>query len=384
MAAAGVETTAAQTAVAVLGAGNGGCAAAADLSRRGFAVRLYGRPSERLNALREHGGVGLAGVIGDGFVPVGLITDELERAIDGAEVIVLTIPSSGLEHYARALVPLLEETQVVMLNPGHMGGSLFIAQIARELGCPVPRLCETTTLTYACRMTSATDVTVFGLSSNLLFAALPASATDELYERVSPLFGALTKAGSVLETGLQDLNAVEHPAQALLNTGWLEHTKGDYYFYFEGTTPSVARVIEAVDRERMALAAAVGVPTQSFVDYFHRAGYTSEEAARTGSVYQAMQASEPNRWIKGPPGLDHRYVHEDVGWGLVPWIHLGRVLGVATPTLEALTVIASVANGIDYLREGLTLERLGMDGLDAAGIVRYVELGVSDHEGGAA
>lgn len=379
-----VKTARAQTEVAILGAGNGGCAAAADLSRRGFGVRLYGRPSERLNALRERGGIGLSGLLGEGFVPVGVITDELEQAVAGADVIVLTVPTSGLEHYARALVPLLEEGQVVMLNPGHMGGSLFVAQVARELGRPVPRLCETTTLTYACRMASATEVNVSGLASNLLFAALPASATDELYERVSPLFGALVKAGSVLETGLQDLNAVEHPAQTLMNVGWLEHTRGDYYFYFEGTTPSVARVIEAVDRERIALAAALGIPTRPFVEYFHDAGYTTAEAAATGSVYRAMQESGPNRWMKGPSSLDHRYIHEDVGWGLVPWIHLGRVLGVATPTMEALTVIASTANGIDYLRDGLTLERLGLGGLDAAGIARYVELGVTDSNGGSA
>ena len=66
----------------------------------------------------------------------------------------------------------------------------------------------------------------------------------------------------MLETGFQDLNAVEHPAQTVCNAGWLEHTEGDYYFYCEGTTPAVARVIEAVDRERLALAAAAGVPTR--------------------------------------------------------------------------------------------------------------------------
>ena len=34
--------------VAVLGAGHGGCAAAADLTRRGFSVRLQARSAERL------------------------------------------------------------------------------------------------------------------------------------------------------------------------------------------------------------------------------------------------------------------------------------------------------------------------------------------------
>ena len=43
--------------VAILGAGHGGCAAAADLTRRGFAVRLHARNAERLAPLRERGGI---------------------------------------------------------------------------------------------------------------------------------------------------------------------------------------------------------------------------------------------------------------------------------------------------------------------------------------
>lgn len=374
--------TADLTAVAVLGAGNGGYAAAADLSQRGFQVRLYGRSPESLAPILERGGVQLSGVLGEGFAELELVTSDLERAVAGAEVIVLTMPSSALVAYAPALAPLVAPEQVVMLNPGHMGGGLFFAREAERLGRRGLRLCETTTLTYACRKRSPTEVTIFRVSTNVLFAALPASATAELYETIAPLFPSTRKASSVLESGLQDLNAVEHPAQALLNAGWLEHTQGDYYFYYEGTTPAVAAVIEAVDRERLALAAAAGVPSRSFVDYFQQAGYTTDEAAASGSVYRAMQESEANRWIKGPSSLDHRYVHEDVGWGLVPWIHLGRVLDVPTPTMEALTHVASLVNGVDYLNEGLTLERLGIEGLDAHGLERFVKAGTK--EGGAA
>ena len=66
--------------------------------------------------------------------------------------------------------------------------------------------------------------------------------------------------------------------------------------------------------------------------------------------------------IQSPPKLDHRYLHEDVGWGLVPWMHLAAAAGSPAPTITALTHLAGVINGIDYPREGLTLERMGLAG----------------------
>jgi opine dehydrogenase len=363
--------------VAVLGAGNGGCAAAADLTRRGFEVRLYNRSSERIAPIRERGGLDLTGVAGEGFVPLSVVTDDLRRAVEGASEIVITVPISGLGFYAQQLPPLLRDAdQAIMLNPGHMGGGLFFAfEARRSTGVELQNLCETATLTYASRMQGPAAVGIFNVASNLLFSALPASNTKRLYERMRRLFPNLEQATNVLETGLQDLNAVEHPAQALCNAGWLEHTKGDYYFYYEGTTPAVASVIEAVDRERMALAEALGVRTRSFVESFAAFGYTSAEAGRSGSVYRAMQESEPNRYIKGPASLDHRYIHEDVGWGLVPWIHLADVVAVPVPTMRALTHIATTMNGIDYLAEGLTLERMGLAGVDPDALRSYVDGG---------
>jgi opine dehydrogenase len=174
-----------------------------------------------------------------------------------------------------------------------------------------------------------------------------------------------------------DINAVEHPPQIICNAGWLEHTKGDYLFYYEGTTPGVARVIEALDAERMAVAAAAGVPTRPFVDVFHAFGYTSAHAAEVGSAYVALQESEPNRWVKGPSTLDHRYINEDVGWGLVPWSEMGRAFGVPTPTMDALIVIGGVLNGRDYRAEGLTLDRLGIAGLRPDELGPYLEAGIA-------
>jgi opine dehydrogenase len=362
--------------VAILGAGNGGCAAAADLTLRGFRVRLFNRTAARLEPIAERGGLVLTGAAGDGFARLDTITDKLDEALAGAELIIITAPTSALTYYAPALASLVKPDQVIFLNPGHVGGGLFVAnEFRRHSAITNLRLCETTSLTYACRMQDPTTIMVYTVATNLLFASFPGDQVEHTFDLVRTAFPQVTKANDVLETAMQDLNAVEHPAQILCNAGWVEHTSGDFYFYYEGTTPSVARVIEAVDAERLDLANAIGVPTKSFVEYFFEAGYTSRDALLDGSVYAAMQASAPNRWIKGPRNLDHRYIHEDVGWGLVPWLELARVFGASLPIMGCLTDLAGVMNRVDYRTAGLTLERMGLSGLSRDQIREYVSTG---------
>jgi opine dehydrogenase len=361
--------------VAVLGAGNGGCAAAADLTDRGYEVRLYNRSRRRLDPLIERGGISMVG-IRTVYAPVALITGDLRQAVEGADLVMLAVPVSAHPYYAAALAELLEPEQVVFLNPGHMGGGLFVvAEIHRRTGRTDVRTCEVTTLSYVCRMADEATVNVLQTVSNLSFAAFPGRHQSGLFDALRRLYPALVEASSVLETGFLDINAVEHPPQTVCNAGWVERTRGQYLFYYEGTTPAVGRVIDAVDRERMAIARAANVPTRPFVETFFRTGYTTESAMRTGSAYAALQASEPNRWIKGPPSLDHRYLHEDVGFALVPWSQMGRALGVPTPTIDTLIALASTLNGVDYRSEGLTLERLGLAGRDLRALGDFLERG---------
>jgi opine dehydrogenase len=352
--------------IAILGAGNGGCAAAADLGSRGYEIRLFNRSPGRLAAIAERGGLEKVGTTGDGFVPVSLVTADLGEAIAEADLVMLAAPISSYPFFARELAGLVDSRQPLFLNPGHMGGGLFLArEIYRLTGRTDVRTCEASTLTYACRMTGPTAVNIISTTTDLPFAAFPGRSQADLYDMMAPIYPELAPAANVLETGFLDINAVEHPAQTICNAGWLEHTKGDYLFYYEGTTPAVGRVIDAVDAERMAVAGAVGIATRPFADIFCQLGYTSATAAAAGGAYAAMQDSAPNRWIKGPRSLDHRYINEDVAWGLVPWSELGREHGVPTPTMDALIVLGGTLNGKDYRTDGLTPERLGLAGLDS-------------------
>jgi opine dehydrogenase len=348
--------------VAILGAGHGGCAAAADLTRRGHRVRVHARSAARLAPLRERGGVEARGVQ-TGFVPLPVLTTDVAEALAGADLVMLVVPSVAHEHYARALAPLLRPDLPVFLNPGHTGGGLhFVHELRRAGYAGDVRTCETVTLTYIARLEGPATVGIYSYVRRLGFAAFPGRHAGELYGLVHPLYPEVVPAGSVLETGLGNMNAVFHPPGMLMNAGWVEATGGGFLFYREGITEAVGRVVAAVDAERMAVAEALGIPARSFLDTFFRAGLTTPEAHASGSIARACRESGPNATIRAPASLDHRYVHEDVGYGLVPFAAFGRLAGVPTPTIDALVHLVSEATGIAYGETGLTLEKMGLAG----------------------
>ncbi len=355
------------TRIAVLGAGNGGCAIAADLTRRGLEVVLFTRSRERIRPILDRGGLAYTGVIGEGLAPLKTVTNDIQEALKGVEFIVISTPTTAHGWYAYLLAPYLRDYHYIMLNPGHTGGGLHFVHSLREAGYRGEiRTCETITLSYGCRMADPVTVRVLAVMTNLRLAAFPGKWLEQLLPKVKEVFPNVIPASSVLETGLLNLNAMEHPPGMLLNVGWVEHTRGDFRFYFEGITPSVARVIQLLDDERLAVVrslnhlAELGIREISFIEYFHQVGFTSRRAVEARDMYLALQDSEPNKPIKAPSSLDHRYINEDVGYGLVPIYEFGRLGGVEMPTTKIMIDLASLVRGVDYWKEGLRLDKMGL------------------------
>ncbi len=358
--------------IALLGAGHGGCAAAAHLTLQGFEVRMHVRDAAK-RALFA-GGIEARGIATGRAVPA-LVSGDLAEVVRGADLISIIVPAVGHDYYAAALAALLPAGATIMLNPGHTGGALHFLKSFRDAGGKPVTLCETTTLTYICRMEGPATVGIYSATTRLRFAALPAVDTAKAAALVRRFFPNIEPVANVLETGFMNINAVLHVAGTLMNAGWIEFTGGNFLFYREGVTPSVGRVIERLDEERIAVGRALGLDLPPTVDLFHSAGLTSEAARLSGSISRACIESEPNKTIKSPPALRHRYVDEDIAFGLVPMSELGRLCGVPTPVIDCLIELGAAANGIDYRAGGLTLARLGLAGADAARLRAIVEHG---------
>jgi len=116
-------------------------------------------------------------------------------------------------------------------------------------------------------------------------------------------------------------------------------------------------------------------PTERFLDFFYKAGSTSERAYRSGSLYQALQESEPNRFIRAPENLSYRFLTEDIPFGIVPLSYLGRMVGIPTPIINSFIELASLIHQTDYWETGWTLEKMGIAGMTIEKLKEYVQNG---------
>jgi opine dehydrogenase len=359
--------------IAIIGAGNGGCAAAVQLTQRGFDVRLYGRSPGTTAPLAAIGGVEYEGVLGEGFAPLPLITNDAGAATAGADLVLIMAPTHAHEQVARTLAPHVTPDQLVMAAPGHT--LLLIPNAIRAAGGKLGTYCDSSSLPFICRKSAPQKIRITRVAQILYFAVFPGDEVEAVAERIRPVLPQIVPRPSLLNTVFPYTNAIHHPPALLLNVGRVESTGGDYHHYYDGITPSVGRLIDALDAERIAVAAALGVTIEPLPQFFFRMGYTNAAGRDGGTAYDVFHNSEPNRWIKAPATVDHRFFNEDVPYGLVAIAELGRLAAVATPCADAVIAIASIVAARPYRRDGLTRERMGIAGMTAAEATALLKTG---------
>src|SRR6516225_6918603 len=359
--------------IAIIGAGNGGCAAAAHLVRRGFDIRLYGRSRATIEPLLAIGGIEYEGELGEGFAKLALVTDDAGTAVAGADLVLITAPTHAHEDIARVLAPLLEPGQLLMAAPGHT--LLLIPSTIRAAGGRLGLYCDSSSLPFICRKSAPQRVKITRAAQILYFAAFPGAAVEAVAERVRRVFPHIAPRPSLLHTVFPYTNAIHHPPALLLNVGRVESTGGDYCHYYDGITPAVGRLIDALDAERIAVA--LGVAVEPLPRFFFRMGYTSAAGRDSGTAYGVFHNSEPNRRIRAPTSIDHRFFNEDVPYGLVAIAELGRAADVPTPAADAVIDISSIVAARAFRREGLTRERMGIGGMTPAEVTALLRGGWS-------
>ncbi|MFZ2780489.1 MAG: NAD/NADP octopine/nopaline dehydrogenase family protein [Rectinemataceae bacterium] len=351
----------------VLGAGNGGLSMAGHLGIMGFDVRLYNRSDEHLAGVRWHGGIEVEGAV-EGFGPIKLATSRIDEALDGADVVMIVTPSTAHRPLARVMAPYLADGQVVVLNPGRTGGALEVRAALRAAGAEGrPVIVEAQTFIYASRMVSRHRGHIFRIKNGVPAAALPSFRTPEVLGILEAAFPQFSAGGNVLATSMENIGAVFHPALTLLNAGWIEETRGNFEYYLQGITPSVATVLQKIDDERLSVARALGVRSVSAREWLY---LTYDSPGQ--DLCSAIRATSSYAGIMAPPGIDHRYIWEDVPMSLVPIASIGGMLGVPTPAIDMIIDLADIMHDTDYRTSGRTVETLGIAGLSVEDIHRIV------------
>lgn len=345
---------------AIIGAGNGGQSFAGHLGVLGFPVSLWDVERQKVEDLKKTGRMVVSGAV-TGDVPIPVVTGDIGEAVDGADIIMVVIPTVFQRSTARAMAPHLKDGQVVVLNPGATGGALEVRSTFKEAGCRANvTVAETDTLLYACRSPKAGEAIIYGVKDGLSIASLPAREAPRVAGLLNNAFPQFKPVSSVLITSLNNANAMMHPAPTILNAGRIE-CKSPFEYYSEGVTPALARVVETVDAERLAIAKALGVEVPSIHD-FYRTSYGADGK----NLHEQLKHVRAYDGIKGPTTLNTRYIFEDLPTGLVPLSALGSAMGVPTPTMTAVVQLGNILLERNFWVEGRSLEKLGLAGLSPA------------------
>jgi opine dehydrogenase len=342
-----------------LGSGNGGCAVAFDCAAHGHQVSLFDFEQfpESIKAVKNNGGLHCEGML-EGFQPLASAGHEIEKALDGADIIYAVGPAYSTRPFAEVCKPYLKQGQIVIVCPSSCGGSVeFKNGAGLDLRDENIVVAETSTLPYAVRLLEPGKIKIFNkLKGGLFLAAVPARNTNYVLKQVRDVYPTMNAAKNILQTSLQNGNPVIHPTITLMNVALIERTMGDFDFYHQGVTPAVGRLIEAVDKERIAIGEKMGVEVISDPELGVMQGYMTEATYDTGFI-----AAPGFEGVKAQSSLDYRYFNEDVGYGLVFLQKLAEQVGVATPVISAVITLVSQLMNRDYLGEARrTMETLGL------------------------
>lgn len=337
--------------VAILGAGAIAYGNAAYLSREGHEVILWSPSGKRTSSLAGGAPLVASGAVEGEFHP--RIAAGCAEALTAAEAVVVAVPGYGHRAVLEAAAPHLREEQTVIFSSHLSLAALYLADLLRQRGISTPIAALGTTVTTG-RQTGPAAVTVSTIRSRLDVAVLPSAATERGIEVCRLLFGDRFMARpSLLAIALSNLNPQNHLAIALCNLTRME--LGEAWGQNRHITPAVARLMEALDAERLAIAGAFGLVVRTIHEHFHLSfGIPVGPLADMAKVL----AQRPKD-VAGPISLESRYVTEDVPFGLVPTIRLANLAGVPVPLHEGGIAMMSALYGRDFVAENDILPRLG-------------------------
>lgn len=356
---------------AVIGGGNGGQAMAAHLSLLGQKVRLYDVIQNTVDTINEKGGIMLSHAL-TGFGKLEFATTDMAEVMKGADNLVVVLPSIYHDSISKKMIPHLQDGQVVLLHPEASCGAIAFRNNMNEMGSRADIILGAAcTLLYSTRIISPGNVHIYAVKNEVSIASLPACDNAKLEAAICKVMPWFHIVDSVALTSLMNTNAMMHPAPMLLNTSRIEaEPPQDYQYYLDGITPSIGRFVEAMDKERIAIAKEFGYDMRTIRD-----DYVSMYSCGDGDtpLYQLVKNNPGYVGIKCAQTLRTRYLLEDLPYSLVPIQALGRIAGIKTSCIDSIITIGEtiLAGELDT---GRTAGALGIEGMSKEDLIRFILL----------
>lgn len=348
--------------IAILGAGNAGCAVAADLTLKGHDVTLiktsHAMHDDNFQYLQEHNGEMTLIEFGETKTAyINKVSRNIED-ISQAEVVIIYIQTNFHEMLIKKICPHLLDNQIVLINPGYLSTAYFLKYSDKNI-----IIAEAESSFIDGRIIKPGLFKVGFRNVRNPIGVFPRHRRAEAICKLNGLGERLVYLRSVIEAALHNPNMIVHTVGSVMSIPRIEKAKDEFCLYHEAySRENIAtwRILEALDSEKMVILDHLGFARISYVDAckYRNSLDDNDNAKEVFLRYSAMDTR-----AKAPNKVDSRYISEDVPQGLVMLEAIGKALNIKTPICTSLIEIASAALGKDLRTDGRTIERLGISNI---------------------
>ncbi len=225
--------------VAILGGGATAQTQAADFALSGYKVSLYDLPELASAELMESRRIELGGVQANlkdfrrtGVAEIDVVTTDMAEALEGANLVIVSIPSFGQRAFFEKMIPHLKDGQVISIFPDNFG-SLVLRRMMQERACDVDIIIGGWhSQPYGTRLLKSGKVNCFIRDATQIYAALPSRDDDKFFEalRDAPVFSGVSdfvRGDTVIGVGIANANPVVHIPGSILNVGAMEVSQAE-------------------------------------------------------------------------------------------------------------------------------------------------------------
>ena len=332
-----------------------------------------------MDAVREKGGITALSedngskMLFPGFEEIALATTDIEKAMEFSDTFMMICPSFAQEIMFSAMLPYIKDGMKIFIIPGNYGGLVLnrMVQNSDKRGTDITFI-DTISLPWATRAVDAGIISIMGVKEFMPLSIFPKrKQTDDMIKIVKEIFPLTVEILDNPEVAaLENINYGALPLITILNMGLLENFEGGYNFYRDCCSPSIAKVEDTLDRERLTVGESLHLHLRTELEAMN-ALYASD----CSSIYEFNRGSSAHGKIKNAPANSkNRYITEDIPYLFVPFCELAKVCGVEVPAAEALITLANLYNDADYRKTGRTLDKIGFNHWTKQEILEFLQV----------
>ncbi|MBE9069037.1 NAD/NADP octopine/nopaline dehydrogenase family protein [Leptolyngbya cf. ectocarpi LEGE 11479] len=316
----------------VIGGGHIGLASVVYLSSQGHTVYLISRRASTTHSQT----IQSSGPIAQGSFPVALYSN---RFVDIAAVhrgrlpsnIILCCRGQDLQPYAEQLSSYCQPgMNILLLCAARFAGRAF-SQLLQQTGVPkhrLPAIADVHNMPFISRGNGQDQVAIKALTNKCFVAAQSPELTERLVSQYQPLFKHLYPLPDALAVNLNKCNDIIHVP--LIWASFAQWETGEDYNPYYNLGPQTVQLIEMLDRDRVTIGQNLGVSPLIDICQHYQLAYGTKGPSLFEHVQQLHAYSCTN---VGNP--QHRYLTEDLPFGLFPLQALAKTALIETPVLDS-------------------------------------------------